>query len=428
MNRPTRHDVRLRVLPLALAAVFVTTAVPVELGGPVGWDRDPQAFDFVVNLLLYAPLGAALSRRRWPWAAGVALLLSLLIESTQMGSCGRTASLWDVAANTGGALAAALLARRWPTIARLAATGVTVGRRGVALAALALVALVGVGNLPARSAALAGWDADYPLQLGNEATGDRPWRGTIADLALSAGSGAVTTWNVAPGTVTLAGGPAQALSTGAARDFARAAQGANAFAVTARVTPASLEQWGPARLVSFSSDPYHRNFDLGQEGEQLVFRLRTPVSGDNGEDHRVESAALLREGRPVTVTATYDGAVARLRVDGRLVGRSSLAAAAGALPGLVDRNLLALGGLAGALLALLAAAFVPTRGRALFTALAAAQAAVLLDHAVPGVATALAALRWLPLAAGAGIAGVALALRPAPAPTTPNRSYPAACS
>jgi outer membrane protein assembly factor BamB len=47
-------------------------------------------------------------------------------------------------------------------------------------------------------------------------------------------------------------------------------------------TTDDARQTGPARILTFSSDPYHRNFTLGQEGDRVVFRLRTPETGENG--------------------------------------------------------------------------------------------------------------------------------------------------
>lgn len=44
----------------------------------------------------------------------------------------------------------------------------------------------------------------------------------------------------------------------------------------------NLTQEGPGRLISFSADPYKRNFTLGQEKDQLVLRLRTAGSDENG--------------------------------------------------------------------------------------------------------------------------------------------------
>ncbi|MEP6959030.1 MAG: hypothetical protein ABI980_09905 [Nitrospirota bacterium] len=54
--------------------------------------------------------------------------------------------------------------------------------------------------------------------------------------------------------------------------------------VEAWITPADLSQGGeaPARIVSYSMDTSHRNFTLGQERGDVVFRLRTPASGVDG--------------------------------------------------------------------------------------------------------------------------------------------------
>lgn len=48
------------------------------------------------------------------------------------------------------------------------------------------------------------------------------------------------------------------------------------------VTTESLEQDGPARIITFSSGTGDRNFTVGQAGSNLIFRLRTPATGTNG--------------------------------------------------------------------------------------------------------------------------------------------------
>ncbi|MFO7535247.1 MAG: LamG domain-containing protein, partial [Kiritimatiellia bacterium] len=61
-----------------------------------------------------------------------------------------------------------------------------------------------------------------------------------------------------------------------------ACQAANQLSVEAFIRPADLKQGGPARIVSLSNDPANRNFTLGQEGNRLIMRLRTPRTGVNG--------------------------------------------------------------------------------------------------------------------------------------------------
>ncbi len=118
--------------------------------------------DAVANLLLYAPLGAALfwSGRTGLRAVGMAFLLSACIELAQTHIPGRDPSLGDVTFNTLGAGAgqiAALLARRW-----LVPSDSAAARASLAAAALAtgVLALTGALLAPAfSSTALSLWYA-----------------------------------------------------------------------------------------------------------------------------------------------------------------------------------------------------------------------------------------------------------------------------
>lgn len=56
----------------------------------------------------------------------------------------------------------------------------------------------------------------------------------------------------------------------------------NQLTIEALITPGNVTQGGPARIVSFSTDPYRRNVTLGQEKDRFVLRLRTPQTGENG--------------------------------------------------------------------------------------------------------------------------------------------------
>lgn len=94
----------------------------------------------------------------------------------------------------------------------------------------------------------------------------------------------------------------------------------NGITVEAVLTPDSLDQGGPARIVSFSRDTQSRNFTLGQEGDLLVFRVRTPRTGPNADRPAAEFGALrpgathhvLVSYRPGTLTCYVDGEPALL--------------------------------------------------------------------------------------------------------------------
>lgn len=332
----TRYS--LMLLPLAIGAIILATGVPIELRRAVWWDGGFGYEDIAENLLLYAPLGVALCRRPHWMVFAIAALLSMSMELTQVWSIGRYSSLVDVAANSLGAVIAAWACRRaglHRTTTGPIRTG-TVDLWWVAGAALVATTILAIWALPAGSSRLSNWNPGYQLLLGNEETGNRPWEGEIRDLAIvplalplpdAVQSQRVEVGEIrSSGPMILKGGRKIVLPHSASQEFARSAMRSNAFAVVARVKVDNVTQDGPARIVSFSIDPFHRNFDLGQEGPQLVFRVRTPVTGLNGELFRVESLPVLQPHKEILIAASYDGVVARIYVDGELVGRRNIAA------------------------------------------------------------------------------------------------------
>lgn len=79
------------------------------------------------------------------------------------------------------------------------------------------------------------------------------------------------------------------------------------------------DQSGPARIISFSADPYNRNFTLGQEGDALILRLRTPRTGDNGTSPETKLCTI-DAATPYHLIVTYrDG-----RLDSYLNGRRAV--------------------------------------------------------------------------------------------------------
>jgi hypothetical protein len=380
------HRVHLRLLPLTVAAIVIMTALPIEIGAPVEWDRDLRGSDFVLNVLLFAPLGIALWRRPI-WMIGVVSgLTSAVIESSQVWSIDRFASAYDIAANTLGAVIAALVwrAARPPQSGNEPAAEVVSVGPGVTVALLFVAAgIVSLWWRPAVSSAIAGWDGAYNLQLGNEITGYFGWRGSISSLAIlpsamsrrelrALSAAPVDAWpgltegaiHVSTEARVFQGGSSVLLPPEVAADFVERARASQAFTIAVRLRPASLDQRGPARIIEFSGDPFQRNVDLGQEDGALMFRVRTPVTGREGDEWRAVSSRSLGAGVETTVAATYDGAVERIWFDGALVGRLNLAAMGCAVPivcGEVEKEAWAA---LGAILALagLVVLGVPSRG------------------------------------------------------------------
>ena len=107
---------------------------------------------------------------------------------------------------------------------------------------------------------------------------------------------------IAGGRMDLAGGAM--LAEGADEALLNACRQGHQLSVEATIRPADIRQGGPARIISFSTDPYHRNFTIGQERDHLVLRLRTPRTGENGM--RPESALCrLEAGRSHHVIVSY---------------------------------------------------------------------------------------------------------------------------
>ncbi len=113
---------------------------------------------------------------------------------------------------------------------------------------------------------------------------------------------------------------------GVSTPLLEACKKSGAFSIELVFTTDNVAQKGPARIVSFSKDPYERNFTLGQEGKNLTLRLRTPKTGKNGSSPEVTlweipqsrvnrvcltyeqgSIVFYHNGKPVMTTDKVDG-------------------------------------------------------------------------------------------------------------------------
>lgn len=79
---------------------------------------------------------------------------------------------------------------------------------------------------------------------------------------------------------------------------------------------ASADQEGPARILTYSLNPWERNVTLAQQGTDLVVRLRTTETNANGLPAVFVSGALV-PGKLRHVVLTYDFKEERVYVDGK---------------------------------------------------------------------------------------------------------------
>ena len=89
----------------------------------------------------------------------------------------------------------------------------------------------------------------------------------------------------------------------------------SAFTLATTFETSSLEQTGPARIISLSLDSFQRNVTLAQQNNQLIARIRTPATGSNGAFLAVGSPKTLELNRSHRAILTYQNATLSLYLD-----------------------------------------------------------------------------------------------------------------
>jgi glycopeptide antibiotics resistance protein len=297
--------------------------------------------DIISNIILFMPVGFSVNcllsttqKSRFSkliMTIAICAGFSALVEILQVFLPMRTPNFVDIASNTLGGIVGYPVGHFFRT--RLVRYAEWILNRPDRLSLKKLIAFfLGYGALALclvlalpNPTLLGNWDAGFPLLLGNEKTGDRPWNGTIqtlyiGDRALSetAVDLAFTSnfalrdslvavyplvesdskyqdqtqnlpelgWQGAPMAspeqgVVIANGSWLETIAPAAR-LAERVGSSSQFTIMTAIATARLDQEGPARIISQSDSPFHRNFTMGQEGSQLEVRLRTIASDANG--------------------------------------------------------------------------------------------------------------------------------------------------
>jgi VanZ family protein len=381
-----------RVLCVWLTCIAAITLAPFDFGSiPLAtvhgrapfqygaYQQDP--LDFVFNVLLFLPVGALLHHatrdrtdrfaRSLRLAALTGLLASASVEYLQVFLTQRDSSLVDVLADTLGSLAGVFADRAWGADINAAIDSVRArvspGLLVSLLASFAILALSTSAALQARTR-LTNWNDDYPLLIGNELTGDRPWRGQVFLVEMTdaatpmrqvrrfAAGDSVTLGGTRVATFDFHGhgsyedriGTAPALDWTAEPDVessvgvrlserawlrtstpaagvARRVRDAGAFTLRVVCASAGPGQTGPARIVSNSESTLRRNFTIGQDGADLIFRLRTAATGLNGYPLEFVVPNVFTSASTRDIVITYDGATLLAAVaNGRDVMRAEL--------------------------------------------------------------------------------------------------------
>jgi VanZ family protein len=376
-----------RIVTWNLLLVLVSTLFPFDFSFKNGFSVKEIASSFitsshlidrVANVLLFLPLGfgftGLLQSRRFGVVAKLAIVLivsaglSFTVEVLQVFLPSRYPTGYDILNNSIGGFLGSLFFHLWSfKILSYASALIEKIKNCLSIKKLtacfigymALTFLISIAWQSPTS--LRNWDLTFPLLLGNERTGDRPWQGYVSEVYMTdraisqeqvarafsdkrffdtlgdsllaeyqlTGKGSYRdrtghlpdlSWRGKPSDAQTGPGvfvtSSRWLETAApATAIAQRSRETSQFTLNTTVATADTAQTGPARIVSLSKDPEHRNFTLGQEGAHLVFRLRTPITGENGTYFNLVVPNVFADTNRHHLIITYSGSVLQFYID-----------------------------------------------------------------------------------------------------------------
>jgi glycopeptide antibiotics resistance protein len=325
--------------------------------------------------LLFLPIGFALTALCYPGNWGritiffgnlmSGLGLSLIVEVLQVFVSARDPSLADILANGFGVYLGLLCFSLWGEKVLSYILVLATKDKIYFLLKIFIIVLIGyitlitfIFNFMQPAADLSNWDHTFPLILGNERTGDRPWRGHLSEISFNdraiseaevadifakndvlensflisyqlTGETSYKSQTINELDLFWQGVPPEvrnekSISLGPDHWLEIAELGvllnqklaeASEFTLSTTIMTADIQQDGPARLLSISKDPFQRNFTLGQEKNDLILRLRTPLTGSNGSFPELAVADVFADTAPHHLIITYKPAVVRFYLD-----------------------------------------------------------------------------------------------------------------
>ncbi|MCJ8280028.1 MAG: VanZ family protein, partial [Rivularia sp. ALOHA_DT_140] len=211
---------------------------------------------------------------------------------------------------------------------------------------------------------LSGWNPSFPLIIGNEKTADRGWEGHIYELNINnqafyqnqvkqlfsqnisqntklqnSGNSLLADYDftgeapykdkagkqpdllsigesIIPSKQGVFLSPNHWLQTATSvKLLSESISKTSEFTISTTLASAKTEQTGPARIISLSNDSFRRNFTLGQQGSDLVFRVRTPLTGANAADVKLDVPGVFQDKKPHQIVITYSKSSLIIYVD-----------------------------------------------------------------------------------------------------------------
>jgi VanZ family protein len=356
-----------------------------------GWG---DLYDWLQNILLFIPFGFSLASlmqkatlKQVANSAGVLIVsagLSVTVEISQLFLPGRFPAFVDIIANAAGGLTGFFCfrlsrskIRAWLVcLAKHRHQYFSFNRLTGTLIAYFVVACL-VSFIAATRGALDMWGEDFPLLIGNERTGDRPWVGSISELSIAdhaipqedverafseagywhtlgdslmgyyrlsgrgsyqdqAGNLPDLSWRISEGLKKQEGQLlAEDYSTRPDLDAAGvflsskrwletttpptfmidSIRKTSQFTLSMKVAAAEIWQHGPARILSLSENPYVRNLTIGQDKADLIFRIRTRLTGHNGSSPELIVPNVFTDTSSHRILVVYDGRYFRVYID-----------------------------------------------------------------------------------------------------------------
>ncbi|MBW4476627.1 MAG: VanZ family protein [Tolypothrix brevis GSE-NOS-MK-07-07A] len=342
------------------------------------FDNASSFEDLVNNILLFIPLGfsstAFLQKIKMkPISKFFTLImistgLSLTVEILQIFLPSRSPTPADLVNNTTGGIVGIICFYIWHSasfiniLSRVENSIIRNSLTKITLLFFGYVLLSFLILIPWQSTTnLSNWSLTYPLLLGNEQTGDKPWQGYISELHIADKAvpeneilGLFDTKNYLNtlgdsliGSYQLTEKRSYQDSTGQLPEFLPQGQSPNIVdsqgvalsssywlktrtpttllskrirktsqsSIITTVATSDITQTGPGRIISLSSGSFHRNFTLGQQGTNLNLRIRTPITGENGTDIKLSVPGVFTNTSPHYIVITYSQGNLKVYVD-----------------------------------------------------------------------------------------------------------------
>ncbi|OWY67894.1 hypothetical protein B7486_29015 [cyanobacterium TDX16] len=335
--------------------------------------------DLVNNILLFLPLGfsftAFLQRTnlkpvsKFLLVAFVSASLSLLVEILQIFLPSRTPTPADITNNTIGGIVGMGCFYIWHSqsllyiLSSIENSKFSNSTKKLTLFFSGYIFLSFLILIPWQYAtSLGNWKLNYPLIIGNELTGDRPWQGYITEVHIAGKAipenrilqlfdpknyfDIISDSLVASYQFTdrnryqdrtgqlpellwqgqlpnIEDGKGVALSSShwlktetPATLLSEKLRKSSQFTIATTIATTDRAQTEPARIISLSSNALRRNLTLGQQESNLDLRIRTPITGTNATDIKLSIPNIFVDNNFHQIVVTYSKAIVRVYVDG----------------------------------------------------------------------------------------------------------------